>query len=454
MSLPIRTRLTLVSAVMIAIVLAAAGGFLYLRLRSDLLQAVDDGLRSRADALLGANGVLITSGPPTLIESDEAFAQVIGADGSLLASTGGIGDAPLVTGNPTLGTTPTFVETDVRTSEGEVIPARILVVDGGAGQMLFVGASLDDRNEALARLAAAMAIGGPVALAAAVAVIWLVVGAALRPVESMRAEASAISASEPGRRLPVPDTRDEIARLGETLNAMLDRLEEAIERERRFVDDASHELRTPLSNLKAEIDLALRRSRTPEELERALASASEETDRLSRLAEDLLVLARADRGRLPVRRERVGVGDVVGSAVAPFAPRAAERSVAVEVAVDEDLRADLDATRIRQALGNLVDNAIRQTPAGGRVTVRAAGENGALRLEVRDSGPGFPEGFLPVAFEPFARPDPGRSRPEGGAGLGLAIVRAVAEAHGGRAEASNGSRGGAVVVLTIPAAFH
>ena len=450
MSLPIRTRLTLVSALMIAIVLAAAGAFLYLRLRSDLVHAVDVGLRSRADTLLGADGVLLAPASPTLIESDEAFAQVIDPGGSVLASSGGIGDAPLVTGPLTVGSAPTFVDADVRTSEGETIPARILVVSAGEGRILFVGASLDDRNEALARLAAAMAIGGPVALAAAVGVIWLVVGAALRPVESMRAEASAISASEPGRRLPVPDTGDELARLGDTLNAMLERLEEAIERERRFVDDASHELRTPLSNLKAEIDLALRRSRTADELERALASAAEETDRLSRLAEDLLVLARADRGRLPVRRERVGVGEVVGSAVSPFAVRAAERDVTIEVAVDVELRAELDAVRIRQALGNLVDNAIRQTPPRGTVTVRAARENGALRLEVRDSGPGFPEGFLPVAFEPFARPDLGRSRPEGGTGLGLAIVRAVAEAHGGRAEASNAEGGGASVVLRIP----
>jgi signal transduction histidine kinase len=136
--------------------------------------------------------------------------------------------------------------------------------------------------------------------------------------------------------------------------------------------------------------------------------------------------------------------------VSPFAVRAAERDVTIEVAVDDGLRAELDTVRIRQALGNLVDNAIGQTPPGGTVIVRAARQDGALRLEVRDSGPGFPEGFLPVAFEPFARPDAGRSRPEGGAGLGLAIVRAVAEAHGGRAEASNAEGGGASVVLRIP----
>lgn len=449
MSLPIRTRLTVVSAAMIAIVLAAAGAFVYLRLQADLLDAVDAGLRSRADALLASQGDLASAGPG-LIESDEAFAQVIDPDGTVVASSNGIGDAPLVTGNLTASTTPRFVDAEVRTAEGETIPARILGVAAGDGRMLFVGASLDDRNEALARLSASLVIGGPIALAIVVVVIWLVVGAALRPVEAMRAEAAAISASEPGRRLSVPDTGDELARLGETLNAMLQRLEEALERERRFVDDASHELRTPLSNLKAEIDLALQRSRSVEELERALASASDETDRLARLAEDLLVLARADRGRLPVRREPVGVVSVIDEAVAPFEARAAEHLVAIEVEVDRDLRADLDEVRIRQALGNLLDNAVRQTPPGGRVTIRASMEDGELHLEVRDTGPGFPERFLPKAFEPFARPDLGRSRLDGGAGLGLAIVRAVAEAHGGRADAANLERGGASVVVTIP----
>jgi two-component system, OmpR family, sensor kinase len=450
MSMPIRTRLTLVSAGMVAIVLAVAGAFVYLRLQADLARAVDDGLRSRADALLATGGVPVGPTAPNLIESDEAFAQLIGPNGAVLASSDGIGDRPLVTYDELALSAEPFAQTEVRTSEGELIPARILVVDAGRGRTLLVGASLDERDEALARLLAAMTIGGPIALAIVVGVIWVVVGAALRPVEAMRAEAAAISASEPGRRLPVPHTGDELARLGQTLNAMLARLEDAIERERRFVDDASHELRTPLSNLKAEIDLALRRSRSEEELQRALASASEETDRLSRLAEDLLVLARADRGRLPVRRERVEVGTVVGSAVAPFTARAAERDVAIEVAVDDGLVADLDPVRIGQALGNLVDNAVQQTPTGGAVTVRASRQNGALRLEVRDAGPGFPEAFLPTAFEPFARPDLGRSRPEGGTGLGLAIVKAVVEAHGGRAEASNLDGGGAVVVLTIP----
>jgi signal transduction histidine kinase len=444
--LSIRARLTLVSAVLVVGVLVAAGAFIYLRLDADLEDTVDAGLRSRADALLAASGEL---GEARLIEADEAFAQILGPEGDVLDASSVLGDGPMVDADE-LGPLPAFVEATVSTSDGPV-PARILAVPVADGSVLLIGASVEDQEGALARLAVLMVLGGAAAVVLVVGVIWVVVGAALRPVEAMRAEAAAISASEPGRRLPVRESGDELARLGETLNAMLARLEESIERERRFVDDASHELRTPLANLKAELDLALRGSRDAEELESALRSASEETDRMARLAEDLLVLARADRGRLPVRRERVDVAELVNRAVEPFGARAAGRGVDLEARVPEDLAADLDEMRIAQALGNLVDNALRATPGGGRVVVEAFRDDGGLRLEVRDTGPGFPSTFLPSAFEAFARPDVSRARPDGGAGLGLAIVRAVAEAHGGVAEATNPPGGGASVVLTIPA---
>ncbi len=447
----IRTRLTIVSAVLIAVALAAVGSFLYVRLQGQLIDAVDAGLRSRADALLA--GPAAGLAPGTLVESDEAFAQVLGVGGQVLDASPGLPDRPLVdVGELATLRGTRFVETTVVVAEGEEVPARLLLVPvtGAEDRMLVVGASLEDQREALARLAGLLAILGPVAVALVVWVNWLAIGAALRPVEAMRIEAAAISASEPGRRLPVGGTEDELGRLGETLNAMLERLEEALERERRFVDDASHELRTPLSNLKAELDLALRRSRTREELEGALRSASEETDRLSRLAEDLLVLARSEGGRLPVRREPVELAGVVTGVADSFSARAAERGVAIESDVPADLRADLDELRIRQALGNLVDNAVRHTPAGGRVIVEASRDDGIVRLEVRDTGPGFPPEYLPRAFDAFARPDADRGRVDGGSGLGLAIVRAVAEAHGGTAAIATDPGGGATVVLSIP----
>jgi two-component system, OmpR family, sensor kinase len=442
----LRTRVTLVAAVLTAIVLAATGIFVYLRLQSELRQSTDATLRARGDA---EALVVDRTGSFSPDQPDDAFAQLLAPDGSVLDSSSAITGARALV--PAGFATPSYVERDGMSIENEVVPARMLAVRLPNGDELVVGVSLEDQRQTLAGLAASLAIGGPLALALVVVVTWLLVGWTLRPVDSMRAEAAAISAGEPGRRLPVPNTDDELARLAETLNAMLDRLEEAIERERRFVDDASHELRTPLSNLKAGLELALRRSRTADELEAEVRSAAEETDRLSRLAEDLLVLARADRGRLPIRRESVDVTSLVGDTVESFAARAAERRVGIDMRVPEELRADVDELRVRQALGNLLDNGLRAAPSGGHVSVAAERNNGSLRLEVRDSGPGFPPEFLPVAFEAFTRPDAGRSRPVGGAGLGLAIVAAVAQAHGGSVSAENLPGGGAVVVVWIPA---
>jgi heavy metal sensor kinase len=436
-----------------AAVLATSGAFLYLRLQADLWEAVDAGLRSRAAELLGNLDVSVGAlrGGSALADPDEAFAQVLDEEGRIVESSSGLEAQPLLSAADLVDVAGVhFFEAIVPTVE-EPVPARLLAVPAGDGRVLVVGASLEDQHDAVARLGVLLVLGGPLALALASGVGWLVAGAALRPVERMRAEAAAISASEPGRRLPPSGTDDELARLGETLNGMLERLEQALDRERRFVDEASHELRTPLANLRTELDLALRRSRRPEELEAALRSAAEDTERLARLAEDLLVLARTDHGRVPLRREPVALGPLVEGALQAFATQAAKGGVSIESRVPEGIKASLDPLRLRQVIGNLLDNALRYTPRGGMVTFEAAHADGTLTLEVRDTGEGFPASFLPSAFEPFARPDTARSRPGGGTGLGLAIVRAVAEAHGGVAEARNLPQGGASVTLRIPA---
>ena len=452
MRVPIRTRLTLVTALSFAVVLAIGSVALYLRFRADLLEAVDAGLRSRAEAVvadLGAGGDPV-GGSAGLVEPEDAFAQVLAADGSVLASSLGLaGDALLTLGEVDALAGPAFLDRDVAAAE-EVVPARLLAVTTADGRVVVVGASLEDRHEALARLAALLALGGPLILAVITAIAWVMTGAALKPIEAMRREAASIGATQAGRRLPVPDTGDEVARLAETLNDMLGRLEAALERERRFAADASHELRTPLANLRAELELSLRRSRSTEELEATVRSAAEESERLSQLAEDLLVLARADGGRLPVHLEPTDLDSLVDTTLGAVRPRAAERRIAVETNVPHDVQAQLDAMRVGQALGNLLENALRHTPAGGRIGVHATAVNGSVRIEVWDTGPGFPAAFLPHAFEPFARPDAARARDDGGTGLGLAIVRAIAESHGGSVEAANRPAGGASVVLQLP----
>ena len=285
---------------------------------------------------------------------------------------------------------------------------------------------------------------GPAALLVTALAGWPLAGATLRPVEQMRREAAAISASEPGRRLPVPATGDELARLASTLNEMLDRLQEALERERRFVDDASHELRTPLATLRAEIDLALARRRDAPDLEAALRSAQEDVHHMQRLADDLLVLARSRGGRVPVQRTRMSLRDLVARSVRSVRVQAEAAGTPIVVdAADETVEVDPD--RVEQALRNLLENAIRHSPRGGVVSVEAKRDDGMVRIVIGDSGPGFPAGLLATAFEPFTS---GASSGERGSGigLGLAIVRAVAEAHGGSVAAENVTPGARVTL--------
>jgi heavy metal sensor kinase len=457
----LRAKVTLVTVGLMAVILAVGGIALYVQFSSGMLETVDAGLESRAEAL-AAQGDLADSGTPILTEPDDAFTQILDGEGKVVASSEGLTGERLLPRSALVGplqtrscncTSAGYFTREVSTIEGPV-ESRLLVLAVNGPPVIIVGASLDDRNEALARLATLLLIGGPLALAFTGWVGWIVAGAALRPVERMRSEAAAISASDLTRRLPVVNHDDELGRLGDTLNEMLDRIETALERERRFVDDAAHELRTPLANLKAELELALKRERSTEALAGAVDSAREETDRLIRLAEDLLVLSRANDGRLPIRREETEVSELIESTVAAFVPRASAKGIAIDVSADPAIRASVDSIRIRQAVGNLLENSLRHTPRGGSVTVAAKGERNedseGIVIEVTDTGPGFEPSFLPHAFEPFSRSDAGRSRPTGGTGLGLAIVKAVVEAHGGTVEASNGPEGGAKVSLAFP----
>jgi signal transduction histidine kinase len=335
-------------------------------------------------------------------------------------------------------------------SDEEPMAVRLYAAPAGDGKIVVTGVAFDDQRATLSALRVELAVSLPIAVGLALGAGWLVGRAAMRPVEQMRLEAEAISESDLDRRLPVPSTRDELEALGRSLNRMLERLEAAVTRERRLVDDASHELRTPLANLKGELELALRRARTEPELLDALRSALVETDRLGRLAADLLVLARAERGRLPVHLETCEVAALVAESVDRAAVPAASQGVDVDVAVASGLSVRLDPARMAQALDNMIDNALRQSSRDGRVTISAAITDGALRLAVIDTGRGFPSDFLNRAFEPFSRGDLGRSRGDGGAGLGLAIVQAVAEAHGGTVRAANRPEGGAIVEVSIP----
>jgi two-component system OmpR family sensor kinase len=449
---PTRLRLTLAFAAGMAVLLAAMGLFLYLRLGAALTQTIDQGLRGRADdvaTMVRASGSrLPEAGGNRLVEQEENIAQVLDPDGTILDSTPGVGSHRLLTYPELARATRATIMVDRPPVPGADEPLRLLATPiraQGGLVVVAVGASVEERMEALAGLRTQLLLGGPIALLLASLLGYSLAAAALQPVESMRREAEAVSAAEPGRRLPLPSADDEIARLGTTLNTMLGRLETALARERRFVSDASHELRTPLAALRTELELALRRKRPPEELEAALQSAAEETERLCRLAEDLLVLARADDGSLPVRRERLPAAELLTAVRERYGHQAAEAGRSLEIRADDQLELHVDRLRAEQALGNLVENALRH--GRGRVLLLARRCDGRVELHVRDEGSGFPPDFIDQAFDRFTRSDPARQGP--GAGLGLAIVDVIARAHGGTAHAAN-HYGGADAWLEIP----
>jgi signal transduction histidine kinase len=448
--LPLRIRLALVFAVAMALVLAGAAWFVYARVGSDLARSLDQQLRGRAQDLsaLVRRGGSVGSTNGELVERGESFAELVGANGRVTDATPPIGRTLLL--NPAeLGRArsgPVFA--DRPSVPGLDEAARLLAVSvaGRSGRrILVVGATRGNRAETLASLRDAFLIGGPIALLLASLAGYALAGAALRPIETMRRRAAEISSASLDERLPVSPGQDEVSRLGETLNEMLARLEDGLLRERRFVADASHELRTPLALLKTELELALKRARSPAELEDALRSAAASTDRLARLADDLLLLARAEQGRLPLKPERIDVADALDTVARSFAARAEAERRPVVVDQGDPIVLAADRLRLEQALSNLVDNAFRH--GRGRITLTADEVAGVAELHVRDEGAGFPDGFADQALERFSRAD-GRSAD--GMGLGLAIVDTIANAHGGGTRVANRPGGGADVWIALP----
>jgi signal transduction histidine kinase len=436
---PIRLRLTVVFALAMVVVLVGAGAFVYVRLKSDLDESIRSGLDERAAAV--AHSGSASAGATG--DTEEGFAQLIGPGGLVVDSIGGHGRLVLTPAEVERARRGTLlIDRRVPGVEGT---ARVLARPARAGQVVAVGRSLQDRNETLSGLVTSFAVGGPVAVVLASAIGYLLATAGLRPVEAMRRRAGEVSLSRGGERLPLPAAHDEIRRLGETLNEMLDRLQRSFDRERRFVADAGHELRTPIAVVKTELEGALRSGDHGPRVGEALTAAVEECDHLAQLAEDLLVVARSGDGELPLRQEPIEATQLLEDLRDRFADRAARQDRAIRVDAHDGLRVSADPLRLRQALGNLVDNALRH--GEGEIVLRSRAVDSGVDLEVSDEGPGFDPAIADRAFERFARGDLARTR--GGTGLGMAIVRALAEAHGGRADIVR-SGDGATVRLWLP----
>jgi two-component system, OmpR family, sensor kinase len=440
--LPFRARLTLSFAGVVVVLFGGLALLLQTLFSASLDQGINRSLRTHAADL--ATLVRGQRKLPQLPESGGAFAQIVDPrSGRVVDATPG-------------HTAPLLSPKDVRRAAVRSLfvdpseDARLLAGPAATrpASVLVVGSSLSQRNRALTTLSELLFIGGPVLLILTCVAGYGLAARALAPVETMSARAARISGAPQGERLPVPEANDELHRLGTTLNAMLSRLEDALGRERAFVADAGHELRTPLSILKLELDLALSSDSSREELQARLRSVAEEVDRLAKLAQDLLVIARAEQGRVPIEKRRVDVRQLLDAVAARFAGPAGGEGRLVRAEGADGLAAEADRARLEQALTNMVANALRH--GDGAVVLRARQHDGSVELHVLDEGKGFEPSFLPHAFERFSRADPARAR--GGAGLGLAIVQVIAEAHGGRAYSANREGGGADVWLSLPGA--
>lgn len=459
----IRARLTFWYTSLLALSLLLLGGAGYALLAYNLSQDVDT-------ALSGVGRVLAEQahrGSPTFFspDVDEIFRRFFGfspwdryfemieppgrSGPSLSPRHGKLPLSPKARENAAKGL-PTF-----ETVEGLArYPVRVMtlpVIEAGRVlRLIQVGMSLEVSYNTRRRFLLTMAAVFPIGLLLAGGGGWLLARRALRPVDRMAESARRISAEHLAARLDGTGANDELSRLAQTLNEMLERLDASFRQIRQFSADASHELQTPLTILKGEIEVALRTPRTPEEYQRLLQSGLEEIDRLTRLVEGLLLLARADAGVLRMDHQPVDLARLIEEVIGQAKVLADNRNVTLLSEAPEPLSIQGDYERLRRVLLNLVDNGIKYTPAGGRVMLSCKGEGEWVLLRVADSGIGLSPEDQGRLFERFYRSAEARSRGEGGSGLGLCIARSIVEAHGGKIQVESTPGRGSTFTVFIP----
>jgi signal transduction histidine kinase len=450
--LSLRVRLSVAFAVAAGI-LVALGVFI---VSAVLTRSVDDSINGELRTRLADVAAAATVHADEVIHADQ-FAQVIGPDGTLLVDSSFGARGPVLTGPALTGALAAPARVD-RSVNGLGRHARLAwesVTIDGKPALVLVGTDAEALARARSQARLIILLAPPLAALALGVAAWILVGAVLRPVTQLAHEAAQLSLRQPRQRLAVPSGDHEVAGLATSLNAMLDRVEGAMAAERQFLDDASHELRTPLAVVRGEVELAQlsladgNDAAALEQARRSIDAAARESERLTILAEDLLVLARLDRGELRLRRQAVNLRRLADDVIARFGPERPLMSVH-----GQDLLVNADRERLEQVLSNLVANARRFALGRVQVTVRSSGVQEA-EIEVADDGPGFPAHLVDHAFDRFRRADQargGRRIGGEGTGLGLAIVSALVAAHDGTVGAANGPPlGGAVVTVTVPA---
>jgi heavy metal sensor kinase len=454
MSLSIRWRLTLWNTLALAVVLVGFAGLVYALLRHALYERIDQGLLAgfrelvQEQSTAGDDEGRLRHHIDELKEHENIFCMVYGPGGEVLARTEELATSSVPPAPGGVSETPQLCNTAVPALGRQRAAVGRLHLAGRGGTALLL-APLEDVDRELGEVLAVLLLTVPVALVLAGGTGYLLARKALAPVDRLRRSTEEITADRLDRRLPVANPHDEFGRLTQTLNAMIGRLERSFAEVRRFTADASHELRTPLTAIRTETEVALARPLPAADYQQLLGSILEECERLTRLTDQLLALAREDATAARQARQPVDLAGLVQGVAETMRPLAELGGLRLEVEVGRPLVVHGDGLRLRQVLYNVLDNALKYTTQG-TVRVRGTCRGDAVVLSVHDSGIGIPAEHLPRVFDRFYRVDKARSREQGGTGLGLSIAQSIITAHGGTIELESTLGQGTICTITLP----
>ncbi|HLL75225.1 MAG TPA: heavy metal sensor histidine kinase [Pyrinomonadaceae bacterium] len=462
----LRGRLTLWYVSALALILVVFGAAVYVMLSRALHRRVDDALRSTLEISItsltndteeGQSSQSAAQSTASELSHPQQALMIFDGAGRLLAEHPYEEDLHIRL--PDLGAIPdedvylyTVAEEGDADDRHRLAVRRVRIPPAGTPYIVLASQPLEAVEDELESLREILYLATPAALLLAGVGGWLLARQGLAPVAAMARSAREIGAGSLDRQLPVANPRDELGQLATTFNELLARLDAAFGEQRRFMADASHELRTPLSVMNTAAGVTLKKEgRDEAEYREALRVVAEQTRRLSRIVNDMFVLARADAGRYPVRKRALYLNDLLTEVARAGGVLAADKGVTVEVKNLDEAAFHGDEDLLRQMLLNLVDNAVKFTPAGGVVRLSLEGRGGQYRLSVSDTGPGIPPHARAHVFERFYRADKARTRAEdGGAGLGLAIARWIAQAHDGELELHDSGGKGSTFVARLP----
>jgi two-component system OmpR family sensor kinase len=464
----VRARLTLWYVTILAAILIAAIALIYFLLARALYTRIDDGLQAvlaiaatslNNDLTEGQDVADAARSTATELASRQTLIAIYDGRGQLLAEAGREDD--IVIPAPAPGDLPatepelrTIVEADDLDDRHRLAIQRVTIASFNVEYVIVAGTSLEPTDEELESLRGILVYLVPLSLIVAGIGGWFLAGRSLSPVVAMADRARQIGIENISQRLPVANPKDELGRLAGTFNDLLARLEASLIQQRQFMADASHELRTPLTTARTASSVALQQpSRDESEYRETLQLIEQETIRLSRIVDDMFTLARADAGSYPVRAMPMYLDEVVDEAVRALRVVASTRGVTIMAEVLRPAPLTGDEDLVRRLLVNILDNAVRYTPSGGAVRVALDLAGASYAISVSDNGPGIPAEIQPRIFERFYRVDAARTHGrDGGAGLGLALARWIAQVHGGDVALAASSRLGSTFIITLPSA--